>query len=163
MALIRYAGGVITEGAQFITADFDAQLTVTAIYSYDGKINVVVGFSGKMQIMDAKVFVEHVTSGFYMHAGTPSVIEGTRFIQPSDETLLTVLHVSDRKERFTTANGDAYEFMYFVRRYDKDGKVNFATVKESYLNSLHLVGTTEQPDLPTNPNLPGVIDIILEV
>lgn len=163
MSTIKYAGGVITEGDMFVTADFDAQLTVTSIFSYGGKVNVVIGFFGKVQIMDAKVFVEHVTSGFYMHSGTPYFIEGVRFLQPSDETLITVLAVSDRKERYTTTNGDAYDFMYFVRRYDKDGKVNFATVKESYLKSLHLVGTTEQPDLPINPNLPGIIDIILEV
>lgn len=163
MASIKYPGGVIREGDQFITADFDAPITVVAIYAYNGKEFVSVGFSEKVTIMDAKVFVEHVTSGFYMHSGTPLLIEGTRFVQPSDATLVTVLGVSDRKERFVSTNGDTYEFMYFVRRYDAQGKVNYATVKESYLLSLTLVGATVHPDLPTNPALPGTIDIILEV
>lgn len=163
MSVIKYQGGVINEGDQFTTADFDAPLTVSAIFSYAGKITVAVGFSDKSTLMSGSLFVEHVLSGFYVPSGTPRFIEGSRFIQASDETLVTVLDVSDRKERFTSTNGTTSEFVYFVRRYDPKGSVGFMAVKESYLAALTLVGATVPIELPTNPDLPGTIEIILEV
>lgn len=163
MSAIKYPSGSIQVGDQFSTAEYDAPITVSAIFSYGGKIQVAVGFSDKVTLMSGSLFVEHVVSGFYIPSGTALFIEGTRFVQPSDETLVTILGVSDRKERFTSSSGTTSEFIYFVRRYDPRGTVSFAAVKESYLVSLTLVGATVPPELPTNPSLPGVIEIILEV
>lgn len=163
MSAINYPGGTISENDVFTTADYDMPITVSSIFSYGGNIMVAIGFAGKVTLMTGEKFVEHVTTGFYLPSGTALFVEGERFRQLNDESLITVLGVSDRKERFVSTSNASYQFMYFVRRYNMNGEVNYTVVQESYLAGLFKVTTTIVPDLPYNPNLPGTIDIILEV
>lgn len=127
---ISHGDTLIEVGDVLYIPDNVHPVTVLALYQTD-RTRAVLDYAGTEQLIDGGVLLSRVANNTWTRVGSPLFDKrGQRFRQPSTDTLVTVLSVSDRQVLNGFPNP---HFQYFVQHIDANGVISYTTLDEMTL------------------------------
>lgn len=158
---IAHGETTVSVGDVFYIPDNVHPVTVLALYQND-KSRAVLGYAGEEHFIDGGTLLSRVANGTWTSVGQPAHRVGSRFRQPSTDTLVTVKGVSDRQVK---NGGETPRFQYFVQHVDANGTISYTTLDERFLDAyepeLSVVVRPFPPEAP-GENVIDEVEIIIE-